>query len=140
MAEKTSNHKVLLEIVTPGRKVFADKISSIVMPGHDGYFGVLPRHTPLLAALRIGDIKVRRGDQTLHFATSGGVVEVLPDRVKILAETAEEASAIDITRAEAARTRARQRLTGGRKNWDVARAQAALARAVNRLRIASVQK
>jgi F-type H+-transporting ATPase subunit epsilon len=140
VAEPTLDQKILLEIVTPVRKVFAEPVDSIVMPGHDGYFGVLPRHTPLLAEVRIGDIKVKQGGKTLHFATSGGVVEVLPDRVKILAESAEEASGIDVARAEAARERARNRLTEGRKKWEVARAEAALARANNRLRVVELSK
>jgi F-type H+-transporting ATPase subunit epsilon len=132
--------KIFLEIVTPTRKVFAEAVGSIVMPGHDGYFGVLPRHTPLLADLRIGDIKVQQGHQTIHFATSGGVVEVLPDRVKILAESAEEASTIDVARAEASRERARQRLSEGRKMWEMIRAEASLARANNRLRVVKLHK
>jgi len=140
VAEATSDQTILLEIVTPVRKVFAEPVNSIVIPGHDGYFGILPRHTPLLAEVRIGDIKVQQGSKTLHFATSGGVVEVLPDRVKILAESAEEASTIDVERAEAARERARQRLAEGRKKWDVVRAEAALARATNRLHVVEFYK
>lgn len=139
MVERSATHQVLLEIVTPARKVFSDRVSSVVMPAHDGYFGVLPRHTPLLAAVRIGDIKAVRGGQVLHFATSGGVVEVLPDRVVVLAETAEQAAEIDVARAEAARARARKRLSEGRKNWDLPRAEVALTRAMNRLRIARLQ-
>ena len=140
MTEAKPEQKILLEIVTPVRKVFAEPVDSIVLPGHDGYFGVLPRHTPLLADVRIGEIKAQQGGRTLHFSTSGGVVEVLPDRVKILAETAEEASTIDVARSEASRERARKRLTEGRKLWEVARAQAALARANNRLRVAELQR
>lgn len=139
VTEKTSNHQLLLEIVTPVRRVFAEHVSSVVMPGHDGYFGVLPRHTPLLAALRVGDIKVVRSGQVLHFATSGGVVEVLPERIRVLAETAEGAAEIDVARAEAASTRAQKRFAEGGKRWDVVRAQAALARAINRLRIARLR-
>ena len=140
MAEATSDKTIFLEIVTPVRKVFAEPVNSIVMPGHDGYFGVLPRHTPLLAEISIGDIKVKQGDKVLHFATSGGVVEVLPDRVKILAESAEEASTIDVARAEASRERAKKRLAEGRKMWEVVRAEASLARANNRLRVVELYK
>jgi F-type H+-transporting ATPase subunit epsilon len=140
MTEAKPEQKILLEIVTPVRKVFAEAVDAVVMPGHDGYFGVLPRHTPLLADVRLGDIKAEQGKRVLHFATSGGVAEVLPDRIKILAETAEEASAIDVARAEASRDRARKRLAEGRKNWEMTRARAALARANNRLRIAELYK
>jgi F-type H+-transporting ATPase subunit epsilon len=140
VAEATSDQTILLEIVTPVRRVFAEAVNSIVIPGHDGYFGVLPRHTPLLAEVRIGDIKVGQGGKTLHFATSGGVVEVLPDNVKILVESAEEASTIDVERAEAARERARKRLAEGRKQWEMARAEASLARATNRLRVVEFYK
>jgi len=140
VTEAKPEQKILLEIVTPVRKVFAEPVDAIIMPGHDGYFGVLPRHTPLLADVRMGDIKAQQGKRVLHFATSGGVAEVLPDRVKILAETAEEASTIDVARAEASRERARKRLTEGRKMWEVTRAQVALARAANRLRVAELYK
>jgi F-type H+-transporting ATPase subunit epsilon len=140
VAEAASDQKILLEIVTPLRKVFGEAVSSIVIPGHDGYFGILPRHTPLLAEVSVGDIRVQQGGKTLHFATSGGIVEVLPDRVKILAESAEEASSIDVARAEASRERARKRLAEGRKMWEMARAEAALARATNRLRVAEFYK
>jgi F-type H+-transporting ATPase subunit epsilon len=140
VAEVTFDQKIFLEIVTPVRKVFAEPVSSIVMPGHDGYFGVLPRHTPLLAEVSIGDIKAKQGERILHFATSGGVVEILPDRVKILAESAEEASTIDVARAEASRERAKKRLAEGRKMWEMVRAEASLARANNRLRVVELNK
>jgi F-type H+-transporting ATPase subunit epsilon len=131
----------LLEIVTPFRKVFADRVSAIVAPGEAGYFGVLPRHTPFLTSLRVGHIKIERNlagqeEQILYFSTSGGFAEVLPTGMKILAETAEEASEIDVKRAEAAKGRATKRLHEGRKQWDIERAQAALARALNRLEVA----
>ena len=140
VAETLSDDRMLLEIVTPTGRVFSQPISALVMPGHDGYFGVLPHHTPLLAVLKVGDIKITQGENTLHFATSGGVVEVLPDRVKILAETAEDAATIDVSRAEAARERARARLAEGRKKWETARAEASLARATNRLRVVEFYK
>jgi F-type H+-transporting ATPase subunit epsilon len=131
----------LLEIVTPFRKVFSDRVSAIIAPGEEGYFGVLPGHTPFLASLRTGAIKVEitlsgQEQRVLYFATSGGFAEVLPGSVRILAETAEPASEIDVKRAEAAKERASKRLHEGRKHWDIERAQAALARALNRLEIA----
>jgi F-type H+-transporting ATPase subunit epsilon len=131
----------LLEIVTPLRRVFSERVSAIVVPGEGGYFGVLPGHTPLLASLQIGYIKVEQkvsGDEAhvLYFAISGGFAEVLPSAVKIFAETAEAAAEIDVKRAEASKERANRRLAEGRKQWALNRARAALARAKNRLEVA----
>ena len=126
----------LLEIVTPFRKVFVGQVTAAVLPGEEGYFGVLPNHTPFLTGLKPGYLKLTTSDQTLHFALSGGFVEVLPNSVKVLAETAEEASEIDVQRAKEALARAERRLREGREKWDLARAQAALGRAINRLKIA----
>lgn len=131
------NHKFELEIVTPFRRVFSGRVKSVVAPGFEGYFGVLARHAPYVVSIKIGEIKVDTGEDVRYFATSGGFAEVLPNKVTILAETAEEASEIDVNRAEAALERARQRLKEGRKMWDVERAQASLARALNRLKVAS---
>ncbi len=124
------------EIVTPFRRVYTGKVKSVVAPGFEGYFGVLARHAPFVSSIKIGEIKVDTGEEVLYFATSGGFAEVLPRKVTILAETAEEAAEIDLARAEAARERAQKRLSEGRKNWDVERAQAALARALNRIKVA----
>lgn len=126
----------LLEIVTPIRKAFSDHVTAIVAPGEEGYFGVLPGHTPFLTSLKIGDVKIEMGDKTKHFAVSGGFAEVYSGGVRILAETAEEASEIDADRAKQSRERAERRLTQSRKEIDVERAQFALARASNRLKIA----
>jgi F-type H+-transporting ATPase subunit epsilon len=130
-----------LEIVTPLRKVFSGRMAAIVAPGEEGYLGVLPGHTPLLTSLQTGYLKVEPsapGEESrlLYFAISGGFAEVLPSGVKIFAETAEAASEIDVKRAEEAKARATQRLHEGRKQWDLARVGAALARAKNRLEVA----
>ncbi|MDZ7343553.1 MAG: F0F1 ATP synthase subunit epsilon [candidate division KSB1 bacterium] len=134
----------LLEIVTPFRKVFSEEVNAVIAPGEEGYFGVLPRHTPFLTSLRIGAMKVEmsaagkeEAPRILYFAISGGFAEVLPDSVRIFAETAEEASEIDVQRAQAAKDRALKRIREGRKQWDLERAQAALARAINRTEVAS---
>jgi len=126
----------LLEIVTPVRKAFSGQVRGVVAPGEEGYFGVLPHHTAMLSSLAIGYMKVDTPERTRHFAISGGFAEVLPSGLLILAETAEEASEIDVERAKQARNRAEKRLSEGRKEWDVERAQAALLRATNRLKIA----
>ena len=127
----------LLEIVTPVRKVFSGQVLSLVAPGEDGYFGVLPRHAAMLSSLAVGHLKVETPEKTRHFAISGGFAEVLPSGVRILAETAEEASEIDIERAKQALIRAEERLKQSYKEVDHERAQRSLARAQNRLRIAN---
>lgn len=128
--------RIHLEIVTPFRQVYSGEVTSIRAPGVEGYFGVLPRHTPFMVALTVGELTVAENGVEKHFATSGGFAEVLPNRVTILAETAEEAAEIDIERAEEARARAERRLAEGRTRWDVDRARAALLRAKNRLQVA----
>lgn len=128
---------IKFEILTPQQKVYSAEISSVRLPGFDGYFGVHPGHTPYLAALKIGEIKVHIDDKTLYFATSGGFAEVLPDSVAVLAETAEPADAIDVQRAMAAKERALKRIEEGSKVWDIDRARAALSRAINRIQVAS---
>jgi F-type H+-transporting ATPase subunit epsilon len=128
----------LLEIVTPTKKAFSGQVKSVITPGAEGYFGVLPRHAPLLAALQIGEIKVAvtgQNDKKV-FATSEGFLEVTPQKVTVIAEAAEESKDIDVQRAEAARERALKRISEGRESWDIDRARAALARALNRLRLA----
>jgi len=130
----------LLEIVTPASKVFSAQVNAVVAPGEAGYFGVLPHHTNMLATLKVGYLKVEIGDQTKYFAISGGIAEVTPSGVKILAEAAEPASAIDAERARQAKERAERRLQEGRKQWDVLRAEAALARAINRLKVVELMK
>ncbi len=132
-----AENRFLFEITTPFRKVYSGEATSVIAPGFEGYFGVLARHAPMVASIRIGEIKVKTDSEELYFATSGGFAEVLPDRVTILAESAEAANEIDVQRAEAAKERALKRLAEGKKVWDVDRAQAALARALNRLKVAS---
>ncbi len=126
----------MLEIVTPVRKVFSGQVQSILAPGEDGYFGVLPRHTAMLSSLAVGHLKIETPEKTRHFAISGGFAEVLPTGVQILAETAEEASEIDLERAKQALERAETRLKQGRKQADLERAKRSFSRAANRLKIA----
>jgi len=127
-----------LEIVTPTKKAFSGQVNSIVAPGTEGYFGVLPRHAPLLASLAVGVIRANVEDRNNRkvFSISEGFLEVSPQKVTVIAEAAEESRDIDVQRAEAAKDRALKRISEGRENWDVSRAQAALLRAVNRLRLA----
>lgn len=128
-----------LEIVTPFSKVFAGEIATLVAPGSEGYFGVLPGHTPMLAALGIGYLKIQQQGEDRYYAISGGYAEVGPGHVVVLAETAEPATQIDVDRAQQAKTRAEQRLQAGRKDWDLERARAALHRSLNRLKVAELR-
>ena len=129
--------KLNVEILTPNKKVYSEEASSVRLPGSEGYFGILPGHTPLLATLTIGEIKVENDGKTDYFTASGGVVEVLPGSISILVETSELAADIYKKRAAAAKERAEKRVKEGRKQWDVKRAEVALARAINRMRITS---
>lgn len=129
--------KLNVRILTPQREVYAAEVSSVRLPGIAGYFGIYPGHTPFVSVMKIGEIKVEIEGQENNFATSGGVVEVLPSGVSVLAETCESSAEIDNKRAEAARDRAKKRIEEGRKDWDVARAQVALTRAINRIHVAA---
>ena len=98
------------EIVSQDRAVFQGDVDIVVLPGTDGEFGVLPHHAPVLTTLKYGVIKVRRGDKEDLFTVAGGVVEVQPDIVTVLADAAENVQEIDVARAESARKRAEEAL------------------------------
>jgi len=126
-----------LTILAPDREVCRQRISSLVAPGVDGYFGVLARHAPMVAALAAGELSLAdEQGRRRFFALGGGFLEVAWDEVTILADAAEPAVEIDVARAHVAEGRARQRLASHDPHVDVARAEAALRRALNRLRIA----
>ena len=127
--------KILLEIVTPEKMVFSDTVDIVVAPGEEGEFGVLPNHIPFLTKLKVGELRFRIGSSTRHVAIMGGYAEVLPDHVTVLAPAAEEATEIDVIRAKAARERAERRLAEARDKLEFARAQAALQRAMARLKV-----
>ena len=122
-----------LEIVTPEKMVVRDVAEECQIPGKNGYLGVLPGHAPLLGELGIGEISYKTGERGEFLFCSWGFVEVLPDRVIILAQTAEKASEIDINRAEQAKVRAEKRLASKDPNTDFVRAQLAAIRAMSRL-------
>ena len=126
-----------LEITSPFGLVYTGDVNHVRAPGVEGSFGVLPGHTPFMSPLQIGEIIAEMGGKTTVFATSGGLAEVHGDKVVILAETAEEKNMIDVTRAEEAATRARKRIDEKAPEIDVERAHLALARALNRIRIAA---
>ena len=126
-----------LEIVTPERSIAHGKVDEVVVPGAEGSFGVLPGHTPLLSTLTVGEIEYRRGDERSYVAVSFGFAEVLPDRVTILAQIAEASDEIDVTRAEAAVKRARERLDRPVAEMDYERARLSLLKSLVRLQVAT---
>jgi F-type H+-transporting ATPase subunit epsilon len=126
-----------LEVATPSRLVVAETVDEVVIPGSQGYFGVLPGHAPLLATLGVGELTYRKGTSQMHLALTGGFAEVRNDKVIVLAENAERPDEIDRERAQRSRERAERRLTGrDASDVDFARAQAALTRALIRLQVA----
>ena len=126
-----------LQIVTPDRMVVTEGVDEVQIPGAGGYFGVLPGHTPLLAALAVGELWYRKGADKTYVSIARGFAEVLPDRVTILAQLAEKAEEIDPGRAEAAKTRAEQRLADPKSEIDYERARIALMKAMTRLQVST---
>lgn len=122
-----------LEIVTPERQLFSGSVDDVTVPSSTGYLGILPGHAPLLAELGIGEISYGIGERREFMFCSWGFVEVLPDRVVVLAQAAERASEIDEKRAQEAKSRAEMRLVSKDPNTDFVRAQLALLRAISRL-------
>lgn len=128
-----------LEIVTPQRVLVRETVTELVAPGSEGYFGVLPGHLPFITTLKAGELTYWKGREELHLAVCGGYAEVRGDAVSILADAAEAAGEIDVTRADRARERAEERLAawgGGNETIDQTRALAALQRALARLEVA----
>ena len=125
--------KIDLEIVTPGHLVASETVDEVVLPGTEGYLGVLPGHAPLLTGLAAGEISYRSGGRARYLAVSGGFAEVLRHRVSVLAETCERAEEIDVARANDARDRAKSEI--GRADG----AEADLRNAASRLERAEVR-
>ena len=128
-----------LEVVTPTRLVVVETVDEVVVPGSDGYFGVLPGHAAFLTTLGTGEVMYRVDRTEYYFAVSGGFAEVRNDKVIILADAAERPEEIDRARAVRAKERAERRLAGGSSEdaIDYARASAALDRALTRHQIVS---
>lgn len=129
-----------LDIVTAERIVYSEEVDAIIAPGVEGQLGILPHHAPLMTILQSGELVVRKGNDEDIMAISGGFLEVRPDRVIILADSAERADEIDTERAEAARKRAEQRLAEKPPDLDAARVEASLRRAIARLSVAERAK
>jgi F-type H+-transporting ATPase subunit epsilon len=133
MAEK----QLLLEVVTPDRKVVSTTADIVVCPGIEGQFGVLVGHVPFLSALDIGEMYYKQGGKTEHLAVTGGFAEVTGSKVTIVAEAAEFGREIDVERARRALERAEKRLAAGKTaEIDWARAEAALRRSIMRMKVA----
>jgi len=128
-----------VEIITPQGVVLAlDDAEHVLLPGTEGQLGILPGHIPMVSSLTIGRIEIDHQGRTIRLSTSGGFAEVTPDRVVVLAETAEKAEDIDVERARRALERARKKLRQAAE-MDEAVLRAALARALNRLSVAGEQ-
>ena len=126
-----------LQIVSAERSLVNERVDEVEIPGAEGYFGVLPGHTPLLALLGAGELWYRKGQDITYLAVAYGFAEVLPDRVTVLAQIAEPAEEIDIVRAEASRKRAEERLGKSAVDLDAERARIALLKSLIRLQVAS---
>jgi F-type H+-transporting ATPase subunit epsilon len=128
---------IKLEIVTPERLVFDETVDGVTLPGSDGELGVLPHHAPLVSTLGVGELRIRSGGTEDWFAIVGGFVQVLPDKVVVMAETADLSSEIDLERAQEARRAAERALESGfHEGADLSMARAALQQALLRERVA----
>lgn len=129
-----------LEVVTAERVVMSEEVDQINVPGASGRMGILARHEPLLTSLQPGQMDIIKGSERTPFAISGGFMEVLPDRVTILADTVERADEIDEARAEAARRRAEELMRDRRTDQEMLIAEAQLRRAMVRLQVARLKR
>jgi F-type H+-transporting ATPase subunit epsilon len=128
---------IQLEIVTPEKLAYQGEVDSVQLPGSEGELGVLPHHAPLVSTLGAGELRLRKGTEDEFFAIVGGFLQVLPDKVVVMAETADMASEIDLERAQEARRKAEQALESGFvEGADLAAARAALQTALLRIRVA----
>lgn len=133
--------KLFLEVVTPQKSVVSEEVEIVVAPGSEGEFGALKGHTTFLTSLNVGTLRYRdAGGQDRFVFINGGFAEVLPNKVTILAESAERRKDIDVDRALRAKERAEKRLAERKADTDIIRAEAALRRALYRLKIKDVMK
>lgn len=130
--------KIQLDIVTPERTVYSEKVDMVIMRAANGDIGILPGHAPFVSSLQITPVRVKKDGNEELIAVSGGFLEVRPDKVTILTEAAELANEIDVDRAKASKERAQARLDKG--EGDLKRAERSLKRAMNRLRVAGVEQ
>ena len=126
-----------LEIVSPERMVYDDEVDMVIVPGRNGQLGILPRHTPLISSLGVGELRIKKAGTEESMLISGGFVEVRPDRVVVMADLAEHSDEIDEAKAVEARKRAEAQLEETKDPVDIARVRAALQTALMRERIAT---
>lgn len=131
---------IRLDIVSAERVVYSEEVDVVVAPGIEGQLGILPHHAPLMTTLQVGELWVRKGGEEFSLAISGGFLEVRPDRIIVLADTAERAEEIDIARAEEAKRRAQEQLGQYPPAVDAARAEVALRRSLARLKVAAKRR
>ena len=129
--------KIQLQIVSADRALVNETVDEVEIPGWDGYFGVLPGHTPLLAVLHVGELWYRQGQEKHYLLIAFGFAEVQPGRVTILAQGAEKADEIDLARAEQAKKRAEERVSRPTVDMDAERARIALLKSLIRLQVAT---
>ena len=132
--------RLALEIVTPEGLLLRDEVAEVIAPGEEGYFGVRPGHTPLMATLGVGELSYRKGSTWHRLTCFSGWCEVLPDRVNVLADIGERAGDIDVDRAEQARKRAAERMKAIRDEAGYDEAHLAYVRAVTRLAVARKER
>lgn len=126
---------LLLEIVTPERKVYAKDVEMVSVKGADGELGILPQHIPLVTPLKIAPVRAKIGGKEEIIAVHGGFIEIRKDKVVILAESAELPGDINRERAQAAKERAEKRLSGKKDDYDFRRAELSLQRAITRIEV-----
>ena len=126
-----------LQLASADRSLVNEQVDEVEIPGSDGFFGVLPGHTPLLAVLGMGELWYRQGQEKHYLSIAFGFAEVQPDRVTILAQMAEKADEIDVARAEAAKKRAEERMVKSTVDMDFERARIAMMKALIRLQVAT---
>jgi F-type H+-transporting ATPase subunit epsilon len=139
----SSPSHLTLEIVTPDRAIAHEDVDEVQLPGTEGYLGILPGHTPLLTSLKVGQVWYRKGTEKFYLSIAFGFAEVLPDRVRLLAQIAERAEEIDIARAEAEKKRAEeliQAARSGNADIDMERARVSLMKAMIRIQVATKAK
>jgi len=128
--------KLKFEIVTAERLVYSDDVDIVLAPGVEGQLGILPGHAPLMTMLQPGELLVRKGGEEVAMFVSGGFLEVMANRVTVLADIAERADEIDVERAEAARCRAEDKIKAHSPEVDITMSEAALRRSLMRLKVA----
>ena len=124
---------MMLEIITAERQVYGEEVDMVIAPGIDGQLGILPHHAPLMTVLQPGEITIRKGGSDDYLAVTGGFLEVLGNRVSVLADAAERSDEIDEERAQEAMRRAQERITGQPAEMELGRAVASMRRAQMRL-------